>query len=59
LLDMNILHVAKLGPQLARLAHGAFAALDLPVLFACRLLDRTLPSATLSSATLVLARKMS
>ena len=59
LLDMNILHLAKLGPQLARLAHGAFAALDLPVLFACKLLGRRLPSAALSSATLVVARKMS
>jgi len=57
LLDLNILHLSKLGPRLARLGHGAFAALDLPVLFAYRLLGVRAPSATFSSAILVLARK--
>jgi len=57
LLDLNQLHLGKLGPRWAHLFHGAFAALDLPVLLADRFLGLRVRSPRFSSSILVLARK--
>lgn len=55
--DLNIINLSRFGPQLARLGHAVFAALDLPVLAFCKLTKRTIRSRLFSSAVLVITQK--
>lgn len=55
--DLNIINLSKLGSTFAYLGHAAFAAIDLPILALCKLIDKPLSSRTFSSAILVLAQK--